>query len=292
MEDSMSVLTLLPNLEKLIHADDKPSPKGFMDLPAEVRDQIYELVASHTICRIYPPTAKTYGFCNYAKRCGLFLTSSEIRRESRPVVFTFAYVAAIAFEFDFAQTRACLLRLPAHERKALGDNPRGLRVLMVLDGYKTRAIRALSNSIDIDMQWNELTRYPLVFNDFLFPGLHVLGCTIKRHWQCTLQLEGMDAISETLLQMQNHLSERMKRELDSAAEDLAEEMKTPESKQAMAKRRRRGDYATDDETTDDNAERSTEESDEDSEWEADDESDFEVGGDADEDSEGAEEEAM
>ncbi|KAK3634415.1 hypothetical protein LTR56_015294 [Elasticomyces elasticus] len=288
MEVSMSVVTLLPNLKKLFHADDKPNPKGFIDLPAEIRNRIYELLASHTICRIYPPTAKRYGFCNYAKRCGLFLTSSQIRWESRPVVFTFAYVTAIAFKFDFAQTRACLLGLPAHERKALGDNPRGLRVLMVLDGYKTRAIRVLSNSIDIDMQWNELTRYPLVFNDFLFPGLHVLGWTIKRHWKRTVQLEGMDAISETLLQMQNHLSERMKRELDSAAEDLAEEMKTPESKRAMARTRRRGDYANDDETTDDNAERGTEEGDEDSEWEADDESDWEVDGDTDEDSEGAE----
>ncbi|KAK5706147.1 hypothetical protein LTR97_001134 [Elasticomyces elasticus] len=281
MDDAMCVLTLASNLQEPFSVDDRPRPKGFMDLPAELRNRIYELVASHTICRIYPPTAKTYGFCNYAKRCGLFLTSSEIRQESRPVVFTFAYVAAIVFNFDFAQTRACLLRLSAHGRQALGENTRGLRVLMDLDGYKTRAIRALPNSIDIDMQWNELTRYPLDFNDFLFSGLHVLGCTIKRHWQCTVQLEGMDAISGTLLQMQNHLSERMKRELGSAAEDLAEEMKTPESKRAMARRRRRGDYATDDETTDDNAERSTGESDEDSEWEADDESDW---------SEGAEEE--
>ncbi|KAK5723699.1 hypothetical protein LTR15_005398 [Elasticomyces elasticus] len=90
--------------------------------------------------------------------------------------------------------------------------------------------------------------------------------------------------------MQTHLSERMKRALDSAAEDLAEKMKTPESKLAMARRRRRGDYATDDEATDDNAEQSTGESDNDSEWEADDESDWEVDDDADENSGGAEEE--
>ncbi|KXL45521.1 hypothetical protein M433DRAFT_134587 [Acidomyces richmondensis BFW] len=96
----------------------------FFDLPAELRNEIYDLVASTTILTL-PPSSNT---SNRKDRSlvpvpGLLLTSRQTRREYLPLLYSTAPVAVEIRDFNFNPLLNAVANLYATELKALRLNP-------------------------------------------------------------------------------------------------------------------------------------------------------------------------
>jgi len=105
-----------------------PSPQksglSFFDLPAELRNEIYDLVASTTLLILPPsPTSNNKKDRPPAPVPGLLLTSRQTRREYLPLLYSTAPVAVEIRDFNFLPLLNAVANLYATELKALRLNP-------------------------------------------------------------------------------------------------------------------------------------------------------------------------
>lgn len=109
----------------------------FFDLPAEIRNEIYLLLARQTTLTLFPDTARSTSKKTTrisSKKAGdltpgLFLTSRRSRQESTAILLSAARIHANVVDFDFHSLTRVVGSLYATELKALRQNPRLFIVL-------------------------------------------------------------------------------------------------------------------------------------------------------------------
>ncbi|KAF2717004.1 hypothetical protein K431DRAFT_349921 [Polychaeton citri CBS 116435] len=111
------------------NTNDESRP-SFLDLPPELRNAIYELVAANTSLFVPPtqqqsPSSKSQAQQQYLPIPSLLLTSNQILREYRPILLSRARITfRTSPTFDFRNLTRLISSLYATELKALRSNPR------------------------------------------------------------------------------------------------------------------------------------------------------------------------
>ena len=116
---SSARLDSIANKPSLIEAID-PSRPSFFDLPAEIRNAIYELLAEETILTIAPRRDKHKPPPPVS---GLLLASRQCRREYLPLLYSTAPIVIDIKDFDFSALMRVVSGLYRTELKALRENP-------------------------------------------------------------------------------------------------------------------------------------------------------------------------
>lgn len=114
-----------------------PKAKGvsFLDLPAEIRNSIYEYATLDTTITVGPQdTVKISP--------GLLLTSHQVRREYLPLMLSTAPLRVAVHGFDFRNLMRIVGSLYSTELKALRENRR-LVIRLVLERYSRDEVMTL-----------------------------------------------------------------------------------------------------------------------------------------------------
>ncbi|KAK5174288.1 ferrochelatase hem15 [Saxophila tyrrhenica] len=145
-----SVVSLSPAAEAALAANiiteesgsTKESKLSFFDLPAELRNAIYELVAEDT--RIFIPSAssKKNGKAPYHPPPPLLLVSGQTRREFLPLLLELAPIRTVIKDLDFSNLTRLISSLYATELRALRCNP-NLTLLLQIEKPSRETIASL-----------------------------------------------------------------------------------------------------------------------------------------------------
>ena len=91
---------------------------SFLDLPAELRIEIYNLILRKVVIHILPSNSDRQSAPH-----GLLRTCRQIRHEVLPIMHTSCAIRATITDFDFSGLLAWLARIPVDGHKELAKNP-------------------------------------------------------------------------------------------------------------------------------------------------------------------------
>lgn len=162
-KDSAAVLPMDSASQHLTHpaADDAPPPSGltFLDLPAELRNRVYEFVICDATLTL--PTAAAHpsrrSKLSLRRRGGskptdtplngLLLTTRQLRHEYLSMLLSTAAVVVEVRDFDFAHVARVSAALAPADRRALQSNRR-LALHLVTQNCTAKALAQLRRWLD------------------------------------------------------------------------------------------------------------------------------------------------
>ncbi|KAK3115869.1 ferrochelatase hem15 [Teratosphaeriaceae sp. CCFEE 6253] len=151
-----------------------PSTPGrltFFDLPAEIRNEVYDLAATDTV--LYLPSPEDRRKRPSTPVCGLLLASQKCRKEYLPLLYATTPVVVDIKDFDFQNLTRVIGGLYSTELKALRANRRLIIRLRTLNCTKANLDglrRWLGNRAD------SLDRLPWQYEVFIADTAGRIGC--------------------------------------------------------------------------------------------------------------------
>ncbi len=123
-----SIVSLITTPEVAHAAKDEPSPTKqrpltFFDLPAEIRNEIYELIANETRIFVPAPAFKKSSKALPSAPPSLLLVSGQTRREFLPLLLEIAPIRCVIKDLDFSNLTRIISSLYSTELRALRHNP-------------------------------------------------------------------------------------------------------------------------------------------------------------------------
>lgn len=115
-----SRLDTLATVPSILAPTDAARPT-FFDLPAEIRNAIYELHAAGTSLSLPSPTKERNRLPRHVS--GLLVASRQCRKEYLPLLYSTAPVTVEVRDFDFSNIMRVTSSLYSRELKALRENP-------------------------------------------------------------------------------------------------------------------------------------------------------------------------
>ena len=203
-----------------------PSTPGrltFFDLPAEVRNAIYELLAAETVLTLPPPEERKKRIAGIIPQCGLVLASRQCRQEFLPLFYSTSPVVIDIRDFDFSNIIRVIGSLYSTELKALRANHNLI--------IRLRTLNCTRANLDELRRWlvnraDSLDRLPFRYEVFLTDPAGRIGC-FRQSREITFYRERLERMSkglDELLQWELHAIidafERKSRELDALLQGL------------------------------------------------------------------------
>ncbi|KAK4570462.1 ferrochelatase hem15 [Recurvomyces mirabilis] len=183
-----------------------PNKPTFFDLPAEVRNEIYDFLANDTILYLPPPTTEKKQDerkkKDYIPPCGLLLTSRQCRKEFLPLLYSSSPVIIDIKDFDFTPLPRVIGSLYSTDLKAFRANK--TLILRLRTQNCTRA------NLDGLRRWlvhraDSLDRLPWRYEVFVSDPIGRMGC-FRQSREITFY-------AERLQRMQGRLEETLQWEL-------------------------------------------------------------------------------
>ncbi|KAK3679213.1 ferrochelatase hem15 [Recurvomyces mirabilis] len=165
-----------------------PNKPTFFDLPAEVRNEIYDFLANDTILYLPPPPEKKQDERkkkDYIPPCGLLLASRQCRKEFLPLIYSSSPVIIDIKDFDFTPLLRVIGSLYSTDLKAFRLN-------------KTLILRLRTQNYSLD-------RLPWRYEVFVSDPIGRMGC-FRQSREITFY-------AERLQRMQGRLEETLQWEL-------------------------------------------------------------------------------
>ncbi|KAK0343669.1 ferrochelatase hem15 [Friedmanniomyces endolithicus] len=148
-----------------------PGKLTFFDLPAEIRNHVYDLVSSDTVLSL--PSPEDGKKKSSVPVCGLLLTSRQCRKEYLPLLYSTAPVVIDIKDFDFRAVIKIIGGLYSTELKAFRANN-----ALVL---RLRTLNCTKANLDGLRRWlthraDSLDRLPFRYEVFVADPAGRIGC--------------------------------------------------------------------------------------------------------------------
>ncbi|EMC98229.1 hypothetical protein BAUCODRAFT_417232 [Baudoinia panamericana UAMH 10762] len=194
-------------------------PTGFFDLPAELRNAIFEIAASDIELilvekhQCHPQAGRTLAVP------GLLMASKQTRQEARPVLLRLAKVSALVRDFDFQSLRRDIALLPRSDRRAMMANC-GPTLRLHITHCDQTALRALYLWIRRQARCRALGRQKMQETPRLTWSYEVEPAVVRDRFENSrlgMMVGGSSVVSSTLnmlVQLRDVLKEHEQSELD------------------------------------------------------------------------------